>query len=109
MMIGKTIIALREGKQWSLSELARQSGVPKSVLSKIENGQTSNPGIDTVHAIAMALDVSAGALLDSEMIRLPIALVIAHKRVQEAPSMAMVLAALIAQDEAIDAILRGET
>jgi transcriptional regulator with XRE-family HTH domain len=47
----------------SIAELARQSGVSKATLSGIERG-TGNPSIDTVWALARALNVPFGDLFD---------------------------------------------
>lgn len=105
MTIGQTITALRESRKISLSELARQAGVSKGVISSIESGKTTNLNLDTVHAIAMALHVSAGALIDSELAHLPVTVVEAHNRVKNAKTPQEVLAMLIAQNDAIAAVL----
>ena len=47
----------------SIAELARQSGVSKATLSGLERG-TGNPSIDTVWALARALNVPFGDLFD---------------------------------------------
>ena len=47
----------------SLSELARVSGLSKATLSGLERG-TGNPSIDTVWALARALNVPFGDLFD---------------------------------------------
>ena len=47
----------------SLSELARRAGVSKATLSSLERG-TGNPSVDTVWALAKALNVPFGALFD---------------------------------------------
>lgn len=48
---------LRKAKGITLDALAAMSGVPKSTLSKITAGQTKNPNLETVQAIAKALGV----------------------------------------------------
>lgn len=50
------INAIRKAKGLSLDELSKKSGVPKGTLSKITAGITKNPNLDTVQAIARALD-----------------------------------------------------
>lgn len=58
--------ALRRERQrtgMSLSEIARRAGIGKSTLSQLESG-TGNPGLETVWALAMALDVPVSRLLD---------------------------------------------
>src|SRR5687768_8203163 len=47
----------------SLSELARQSGVSKATLSGLERG-IGNPSVDTVWALAQALNVPFGELFE---------------------------------------------
>ena len=47
----------------SLSELARRAGVSKATLSSLERG-TGNPSVDTVWALAQALNVPFGDLFD---------------------------------------------
>ena len=49
----------------SLSELARRAGVSKATLSSLERGN-GNPSVDTVWALAQALNVPFGDLFDSE-------------------------------------------
>lgn len=56
MGLGDRINAIRKAKKISIDELCERSGVPKGTLSKITAGITSNPTLDTVQAIAKALD-----------------------------------------------------
>ena len=52
-----------EGGAWrSLSEIARQAGLAKGTLSKLELG-VGNPTIDTLYAIADVLEVSVSQLV----------------------------------------------
>ena len=51
----------REGL--SLSEVAKRAGVAKSTLSQLESG-TGNPSVETLWALAVALDTPFAALLD---------------------------------------------
>jgi transcriptional regulator with XRE-family HTH domain len=55
--LGKTIARLRKGYNLSLSELAEQSGVAKSIISQIERNET-NPTLATIWRLSQALDVS---------------------------------------------------
>lgn len=48
----------RWSKGWSQEQLARQSGVAKNVIGKIENGITRNPSVGTALLLAHALDTS---------------------------------------------------
>jgi len=49
----------------SVSELARNAGVSKATISAVERG-LGNPAVDTVWALAQALNVSFGALFDDD-------------------------------------------
>lgn len=53
---------LRVGNGLSLAALAQKAGVGKSTIFNLEHGQ-GNPAIDTLWALARALDVPIGALL----------------------------------------------
>lgn len=55
---------LRQEKGWSQSELARRAGIKQGVLSYIESGRTPHPRIDTLMAIAKALEVPIDELLE---------------------------------------------
>lgn len=54
---------LREKLGWTQTELAKRSGVKQGVLSDIESGVTKNPRIDTMAALAAAMNVPIEALL----------------------------------------------
>jgi transcriptional regulator with XRE-family HTH domain len=54
---------LRIARRVSLSELARATGMSKATLSSVESGR-SNPTIETLAALAAALRVSLGELLE---------------------------------------------
>ena len=54
---------LRIARHLSLSELARATQMSKATLSGVENGR-SNPTVDTLAALANALGVSLGELLE---------------------------------------------
>jgi len=54
---------LRIARRLSLSELARATGMSKATLSGVESGR-SNPTVDTLAALADALRVSLGELLE---------------------------------------------
>ncbi|WP_206830883.1 helix-turn-helix domain-containing protein [Alicyclobacillus fructus] len=55
---------LREQQQSSISELERRSGVGKATISSLESGK-GNPTIETLWALAKALNVSFGALISA--------------------------------------------
>ena len=60
--MGKTIQRLRKAYNLSLSELAEQSGVAKSIISQIERNET-NPTLATIWRLSQALDVSIDRFL----------------------------------------------
>jgi transcriptional regulator with XRE-family HTH domain len=55
--LGKTVQRLRKAYNLSLSELAEQSGVAKSIISQIERNET-NPTLATIWRLSQALDIS---------------------------------------------------
>jgi transcriptional regulator with XRE-family HTH domain len=54
---------LRIARRLSLSELARATGMSKATLSSVESGR-SNPTVETLAALAGALRVTLGELLE---------------------------------------------
>src|SRR3954468_3762006 len=60
--LGKTIQRLRKAYNLSLSELAEQSGVAKSIISQIERNET-NPTLATIWRLSQALDESIERVL----------------------------------------------
>lgn len=60
--LGQTIQRLRKAYNLSLSELAEQSGVAKSIISQIERNET-NPTLATIWRLSQALDVSIERVL----------------------------------------------
>ncbi len=60
--LGKTVQRLRKAYNQSLSELAEQSGVAKSIISQIERNET-NPTLATIWRLSQALDVSIERVL----------------------------------------------
>jgi transcriptional regulator with XRE-family HTH domain len=61
--LGEKVRFLRQGKGWSLQELAERSGVSKAYLSDLENGSAGRPNIQYVYAISVALEVTLDQLL----------------------------------------------
>src|SRR5215471_7183598 len=61
--IAASIRSERERAGLSLSELARRAGIAKSTLSQLESG-AGNPSIETLWALAVALDVPFSRLVD---------------------------------------------
>jgi len=63
--LGRTLRAHRLAHGSSLSELARASGLSKTILGRIESGD-GNPSIETLWRISQALALPLGALLEDE-------------------------------------------
>ena len=70
MHIGEKVSGRRRKKNWTQEDLAREAGVPQSVISRIERGERKNPSIDVVRRLAEALGVTidylAGAYEEAE-------------------------------------------
>jgi XRE family transcriptional regulator, master regulator for biofilm formation len=62
-MIGLRIRSLREEKKYSLSELAKKSGISKSYLSQIERNLQSNPSLQLLSKLAISLGTTVEELL----------------------------------------------
>ena len=63
MHIEVRTVELRRLKGWSQNELARQSGVSQSTISRIEAGDTSGLALGAIEALAEALDVDPSVLI----------------------------------------------
>lgn len=59
--LGARVRELRKGRQWTLEQAARQAGLARSTLSKIENGQMS-PTYDALKKLAVGLEISVPQL-----------------------------------------------
>lgn len=57
---------IRKSQHMTIEELAAQAGVPLSTVKKICAGITTNPNLDTVIALARALDCTIDELATSE-------------------------------------------
>ncbi|WP_425038776.1 helix-turn-helix domain-containing protein [Primorskyibacter sp. S187A] len=55
--LGARVRALRKDRDWTLEQAAKQAGLARSTLSKIENGQMS-PTYDALKKLALGLDIS---------------------------------------------------
>ncbi len=62
--VARAVHELRVQSGRSLAQLAKDAGIGKSTLHAIETAE-ANPGIETLWALARALDVPFGALLES--------------------------------------------
>jgi transcriptional regulator with XRE-family HTH domain len=63
VVIAASLRRERDRASLSLSELARRAGIAKSTLSQLESG-TGNPSVETLWALAVALEVPFSRLVD---------------------------------------------
>src|SRR3954469_14587674 len=61
--MGLAIRAERTARGMSLGDVARASGLSKTILSRIEAGE-GNPSVETLWRVSTAFDLPFGALLD---------------------------------------------
>lgn len=59
--LGQRVRELRKARDWTLEQAARQAGLARSTLSKIENGQMS-PTYDALKKLATGLEISVPQL-----------------------------------------------
>jgi len=59
--LGARVRQLRKARNWTLEQAARQAGLARSTLSKIENGQMS-PTYDALKKLAVGLEISVPQL-----------------------------------------------
>lgn len=59
--LGKRVRDLRKSRGWTLEQAAKQAGLARSTLSKIENGQMS-PTYDALKKLASGLEISVPQL-----------------------------------------------
>ncbi len=61
--LGKNVLALRMGREWSQQTLAGEAGLSLRYLAGVERGE-ENPSLETIIAIADALRTPPAALFD---------------------------------------------
>lgn len=59
--LGARVRSLRKARNWTLEQAAKQAGLARSTLSKIENGQMS-PTYDALKKLATGLEISVPQL-----------------------------------------------
>ncbi len=59
--LGERVRDLRKARDWTLEQAAKQAGLARSTLSKIENGQMS-PTYDALKKLATGLEISVPQL-----------------------------------------------
>jgi|SRR6266850_2730927 len=68
-MLGENIRYLRQGKNLSLADLTKKSGVSKTYISDLENGLGGRPNVQYLYKIATALDTTIDALINLSLKR----------------------------------------
>jgi transcriptional regulator with XRE-family HTH domain len=63
MKLGEVIRTYRKRKGWTQGQLAIHADLNPEHIGMIERGQRQNPSIETVAALALALDASVDAIL----------------------------------------------
>lgn len=58
------IKSLCEKRGFSINKLSVMSGVKQSTLDNIVRGNTKNPGLQTIHQIAIAFNMTVSEFLD---------------------------------------------
>lgn len=58
------ILQLCRGRGISINKLSTMSGVKQSTLDNIVRGQTKNPGVVTLHKVALAFNMTLAEFLD---------------------------------------------
>lgn len=61
--IGSTIRRMRQRRGLKQRELALQSGIPETFLSRLEHGKLCNPTLKTLRRLAAVLEVPVGELI----------------------------------------------
>jgi transcriptional regulator with XRE-family HTH domain len=106
MTIGDYVRQLRTHRGISLSELARQSGLQKSLLSRLENNKNEDIAIETVRILAATLGITIAELMGvSSAPPLPQTIIEAEARVRTALTGEDYIRSLIALHDAIKSIL----
>lgn len=62
-MLSENLKKIREDKGLSKSKLASLSGIHRQTIRFIEDGITTNTGLETINALAKGLNVSVNELL----------------------------------------------
>ena len=68
--VGQRLRQIREGRRFTLKEVARQAGISEGFLSQIERGR-STPSLKTLYRVASVFGMSPGDLLTDHWTRVP--------------------------------------
>jgi transcriptional regulator with XRE-family HTH domain len=65
-LLGERIRLERVRKRLQQKDVARRAGISAGQLSRIEQGKVKSPGLQTLSAIATAMDISLSMLIEPE-------------------------------------------
>lgn len=68
MKLSKKLSKLKNERGLTTDALSKRSGVPKGTINKILNGETRNPTVGTLRALAEALDYPLAMLSDEDAV-----------------------------------------
>lgn len=108
MTIGEYVRMIREQRGISLSELARQSGLNKSLLSRVENDK-NDMSLETARVLSATLGIPVAELIQVNPVQsLPQTIIEAELRVRGARDGAEYVRGLIGLHDAVKALLPKE-
>lgn len=109
MTIGEYVRHIREQRKLSLSELARQSGLHKSLLSRLENNKNNDVTVETARVLAATLGIPVAELIRVNPAQsLPQTVVEAELRVRGARNGEEYIRGLVGLHDAVKALLPKE-
>ncbi len=71
MSLPAKIKQLREDREWSQTQLAMKSGLPRSYIGAIENGRVQSPGADKIVKLSKAFGINEDILYQAAGIKPP--------------------------------------
>src|SRR5437879_4372137 len=69
--LGHKVRFLRQGREWTLADLAEHAKVSKAYLSDLENGVAGKPNVQYMFSVASALGVTIDELLSDSTTSAP--------------------------------------
>lgn len=62
-MLSENLKTIREKRRYTKTELAKVSGITSHTINALENGRMTNPRLNTLKALAKALEISVNTLI----------------------------------------------
>ena len=104
--LGENLLRLMALKGWQQNDLAKEAGVSEACVSRMISGTNRTPNIRTLQALAKALSVSAGQILEerpSEDLELELQLI---RAVRDSPVRGITLRARGLSKEGLEFVTR---